>query len=86
MSEPERKVHFENVPSSALQQQAIHDLRNALTVINAHAQLVSRRLACARQIDAQSVSDSLATVSKASMEAERSLNDLDFKAPPNNSR
>ncbi len=43
-------------------------------MINAHAQLVSRRLASARQIAAQSVSDSQATVSKEA--AHRSVENL----------
>lgn len=72
--------------SSASQQLAIHELRNELTVINAHAQLVSRRQASDREIDVHSVSDPLAIVLKASKEAERSLNDLDFKTPPDISR
>ncbi len=55
-------------------------------MINAHAQLVSRRQASDREIDVHSVSDPLAIVLKASKEAERSLNDLDFKTPPDISR
>lgn len=60
------------------QRAAFHDLRDAITVVRAYAQLIQRRLGYShRAITTSEVSAALGTMEQASFDAERSLQALE---------
>lgn len=61
------------------QRAAFHDLRNAITVVRAYAQLIQRRLDQARGVTTTTaeVSEALENMERASFVAERSLQVLE---------